>query len=81
MIRNVLSHIGGIELYGVISVLLFFTFFIGMLVWAFRLKTGHLESMGKLPLDDAGSTSNPSSQDHSPNPNHGSHPRSRNERE
>lgn len=52
MIRNVLTHIGGIEVYGIISVLLFFVFFSGTLLWAFRLKRPHLEAMGRLPLED-----------------------------
>ncbi len=51
MIRNVLSHIGGVEVYGIVSILLFFLFFTGMLVWAFRLGRGHLEAMGRLPLE------------------------------
>lgn len=52
MIKNVLTHIQGVELYGVLSVCLFFAFFIGMLVWAFRLKKPYLNSMRGLPLDD-----------------------------
>lgn len=52
MIRNVLTHIGGVEMYGILSILLFFAFFAGMLVWAFRLKPGHLEAMGRLPVSD-----------------------------
>lgn len=52
MIRNVLTHIGGVEVYGIISVLLFFTLFSAILVWAFRLKRTHLEAMGRLPLQD-----------------------------
>lgn len=50
MIRNVLSHIGGVEVYGIVSILLFFTFFIGMLIWAFCLNSSHLEAMRQLPL-------------------------------
>lgn len=52
MIKNVLTHIGGVEVYGIFSVLLFFTVFTVTLVWAFRLKRSHLESMGRLPLHD-----------------------------
>jgi len=52
MIKNVLTHIGGIEGYGIASVALFFAFFIGMLVWAFRLNRQRLEDMGRLPLQD-----------------------------
>lgn len=51
MIKNVVEHIGGVGLYGIISVSLFFTFFIGMLIWALRLKKNYLNSMRELPLD------------------------------
>lgn len=52
MIRNVLSHIGGVELYGILSILIFFSFFIGMLVWVFRLRRPHLDTMAALPLQE-----------------------------
>jgi cytochrome c oxidase cbb3-type subunit 4 len=52
MIKNVLTHIGGIEAYGIFSICLFFLFFLGMLVWAFRLSRQHLDRMSGLPLDD-----------------------------
>ena len=60
MIRNVLTHIGGIEVYGIISVVLFFVLFSATLIWAFRLKKAHLESMGSLPLADASQPEAPS---------------------
>jgi hypothetical protein len=55
MIQNVLSNIGGVEIYGVISVCLFLAAFVGTLLWAFQLKKGYLDSMRDLPLhrDDA----------------------------
>ncbi len=52
MIQNVLQDIGGIGLYGVISVCLFFLVFSGALLWALALKKPHLNSMSVLPLDD-----------------------------
>lgn len=52
MIKNVLENIGGVGIYGVISLCLCFTFFLGMLVWVWRLKKSHLDSMGELPLND-----------------------------
>jgi len=51
VIKNVVEHIGGVGLYGIISVSLFFAFFIGMLIWALRLKKSYLNSMRELPLD------------------------------
>ncbi len=52
MIQNVIREIGGIGIYGVISVCLFFTVFTGATLWAFRLKKPFLNSMAMLPLDD-----------------------------
>jgi cbb3-type cytochrome oxidase subunit 3 len=52
MIKNVLSDIGGIGIYGIISVCLFFVVFTGMLIWAFRLKRADAEAMSVLPLHD-----------------------------
>lgn len=51
MIEHVLHHLNGIEIFGIISVCLFFTFFTGMLLWASRLKKPYLNSMQDLPLD------------------------------
>jgi hypothetical protein len=51
MIQNVLRSIGGVGIYGIISICLFFAFFIGMLIWAACLKKPYLNSMRQLPLD------------------------------
>jgi len=65
MIKNVIEHLQQVDTYGVISILLFFTFFIGMLFWAARLKKGYLNSMSSLPLDggETMNTSNPTPND------------------
>jgi hypothetical protein len=61
MIRNVLTDIGGIGLYGVISICLFFGVFSGALIWAFLLRKPHLRQMSQLPLNDGSrETSQPS---------------------
>ena len=52
MIKNVLSEIGGIGIYGVISICLFFAVFTGMLVWACRMKKSFAQKMSAAPLDD-----------------------------
>ena len=51
MIQNVLQNIGGVGIYGIISICLFFAVFIGILIWAMRLKKPYLKSMSDLPLD------------------------------
>ena len=52
MIQNVLRDIGGIGLYGVISVCLFFLVFSVALIRACLLKKSFLNSMSALPLDE-----------------------------
>ena len=52
MIKNVLSDIGGIAIYGVISICLFFAVFIGALIWSLLLKKADLDSRSMLPLED-----------------------------
>lgn len=51
MIRNIIEGIGGIGLYGITSLLLFFAVFTVMTVWAMRLKKPYIENMSNLPLD------------------------------
>lgn len=52
MEKEVLSNLGGVGIYGIISICLFFTFFTGMLIWAACLRKSYLNSMRELPLDD-----------------------------
>jgi len=51
MVENVLNKMGGVGMYGIISIGLFFTVFVGVLVWTIGLKKSYLEEMGELPLD------------------------------
>ena len=53
MIKSVLEHIGGVGVYGVLSICIFFGFFVGVLLWAVRMKKQHLNSMSTLPLEDS----------------------------
>lgn len=50
MIKNILSDTGGIGIYGVISLCLFFLVFAGALVWSFIQKRGFCDHMSSLPL-------------------------------
>jgi hypothetical protein len=58
MIKDTLQNIGGIGLYGIISICLFFAVFTGMLVWVCLLKKNYVTKMSPQPID---------SQTHSPN--------------
>jgi len=51
MIKSILTQIGGIENYGIISLCLFVFVFLGMLIWTFTLKQAHLDTMAAVPLE------------------------------
>jgi hypothetical protein len=53
MIKNVLTHIGGVEVYGVISICLFFAVFSAAVVLAWRMKKSVANRMSALPLEDS----------------------------
>ena len=52
MIKNVLSDIGGVGLYGVISICLFFAVFTGAILRACLLKRSEVDALAALPLHD-----------------------------
>lgn len=49
--KNYLEHITGVELYPMISLLLFFIFFTGLAIWALRANKGYIEGMKQIPLN------------------------------
>ena len=51
IVHSILREAESINGYGLFSFILFFGFFIGVLVWAGRLKKKYLDHMGELPLD------------------------------
>ncbi len=51
MIENVVQNIGGVAVFGLISICLFFGFFTGLLLWSVRLKKPYLNTMQSLPLE------------------------------
>jgi hypothetical protein len=51
MIQNILKHLGGIQNYGIVSLCLFCTIFLGVLLWAFLQKKSHLDYMARVALD------------------------------
>ena len=51
MIQNLLRHLGGIEHYGIVSLCLFGSVFIAVLLWTVFQKKAHLEYMSRVALD------------------------------
>lgn len=52
MIKNVLQEIGGLGIYALTSLLLFFTVFTGALIWTFLQRPSVCEKMRALPLEN-----------------------------
>jgi hypothetical protein len=52
MIKNVLTHVGGVENFGILSICLFFAVFTGAMIWAATRKKAFLNEMSQLPLED-----------------------------
>lgn len=52
MIQNVLQHIGGIGVYGAISISLFFIVFTGAIVLSLCMSSTAARRRSALPLDD-----------------------------
>jgi cytochrome c oxidase cbb3-type subunit IV len=51
-IKYHMSSIAGIEIYPLISFLIFFLFFIGVTIWVFKTDKGFFAKMENLPLDN-----------------------------
>jgi cytochrome c oxidase cbb3-type subunit IV len=53
MYKNVLENINGVDIYPVISLVVFFLFFLGVVIWAFRADKSYITKMGNLPLENS----------------------------
>lgn len=51
MFSNYLSSIKGVSIFPIISLIIFFGLFVGMIVWVIRLDRNYLKTMGHLPLE------------------------------
>lgn len=52
MIKHVLSAIGGVGVYGAISIVLFFVVFMGALLYSATMRASVAGRMSRLPLAD-----------------------------
>ncbi|UKN01490.1 CcoQ/FixQ family Cbb3-type cytochrome c oxidase assembly chaperone [Paracrocinitomix mangrovi] len=51
-IKGYLNGIEGVEIYPIISFIIFFSFFIGLSFYVFKLKKSRVEELKNIPLDD-----------------------------
>ena len=52
MYKNILQTIENIEIWPVISLLIFFIFFLGVLIYVLKADKNYIKMMGELPMND-----------------------------
>ena len=51
-VKGYMDSIDGIEIYPIISLLIFFTFFVVLFLWVFTAKKEYIKTVSNLPLDN-----------------------------
>ncbi|MBP4137608.1 MULTISPECIES: CcoQ/FixQ family Cbb3-type cytochrome c oxidase assembly chaperone [Flavobacterium] len=51
-IKHNMETISGIEVYPILSLLIFFFFFVGLGFWVFSYKKEKIQEMSEIPLDE-----------------------------
>lgn len=59
-IKGNLENIDGVAIYPLISLLVFFVFFVVLFWWVLTAKKDHIEEVSNIPLDLDNDTNNPS---------------------
>lgn len=58
MYKEILRSIDNIEVYPIISLIIFFLFFVSMFIWVIKTPKEHVKHMESLPFDDQEATTN-----------------------
>jgi cytochrome c oxidase cbb3-type subunit IV len=51
-IKHNMETIAGVAVYPVLSLLIFFAFFVGLGIWAFSYKKEKIDELSQIPLND-----------------------------
>lgn len=51
-VKHNLETIAGVAIYPIVSLLIFFAFFIGLGIWVFSYKKEKIEELSNIPLKD-----------------------------
>ena len=57
-VKHNLETISGVEVYPIISLLIFFIFFVALYMWVFTYKKEKISEMSQLPFSDEGNNDN-----------------------
>jgi cytochrome c oxidase cbb3-type subunit IV len=49
--RNVLEGVGGLEIFPILGIIIFFTFFIGLIIWVVRMRRKDADEYSRMPLN------------------------------
>ena len=52
MYKQILEGVKGIELYPILSLLIFVGFFIVLGIWVFKARKSYINKMSRMPLED-----------------------------
>ena len=52
MFKHYFEQIQGIEIWPIISLTIFLTFFIGLLIWVWKVDKGYINEMENMPIDN-----------------------------
>jgi len=55
-VKNHMESITGIEIYPIISLLIFFIFFVALFWWVFTAKKDYITTVSNIPLDNQNHT-------------------------
>jgi len=55
-VKNHMESIAGIEIYPMISLLIFFTFFVVLFYWVFTAKKEYINTVSNIPLENENDT-------------------------
>ncbi len=51
-VKQNLENIDGVSIHPIISLLIFFLFFVALFLWVFTAKKEHINEVSNIPLDD-----------------------------
>ena len=51
-VKGSLENIDGVEIYPIISLFIFFIFFVALFWWVFTAKKAHIKEVSYIPLND-----------------------------
>lgn len=60
--RSVLENLEGTQIFGIIGFLIFFTFFIGVLIYVIKMRKNKVDEYSRLPLSGDEDNSAPASE-------------------